>query len=1128
MGVMDEKLWAVLESKAIEEDKGRRPEQQIQADYMAAIRKISQYGVDRAKTIRDTFPMYTLHDETHICNVLRIMAELLDQSVNNLCRDEAAMLILAACCHDIGMSYSEEEKQNILCDTDRLNQYLERNHGEYVKAYAANPEEPSMTDEMLQKYLRSIHHERVAELLAGLEWPAVLQGRVDRDDLTRICQSHGESASRLHELESTTGVDQRLCAILLRLADILDFDTSRAPKAVYDYSGLELAEGSGAKISREEWQKHMSSQGFDFYCVEDRSSPYELPFHATSHSMQIEQTVNCYLDWVDQELDECAKALHRFVGRWDKLVLPLKVKRSIKAEGYVSGQYRLTMDQDQIMELLVGKDLYNDPSVFIRELIQNAIDAVRTREQLDKGRPKNWKPQINIRTWMDEVGYHWFRIEDNGIGMTEEIIENYFLKIGRSYYASDTFQKEKIRQGADPSYMPISRFGIGILSCFMGDENSNQVEVSTKHFGEGGDRPSALRLSMHGMNGYYYMASQRAGHRPEPMKGVTDAEKQLYLRQPGTVIAVRTNLYQTGKYRGFKEIVDRYVLYPTVPIHYEGPDGVADYTTEAEFMDAIHQIKPAKTLQEEGCLEFPLTAEQWGEVLKDVPALRPVTPPKMILKCVALDHYTQSPHLAGALLTAKVEHAEDAIMMTFGSRKVATKVKTRIVDRGGEHSDQLQLEISLDFPSDFTQEMQLIRNKRQHGRNISGDIIEQLFLACRGDRLEEEAMGALVRGYIDDPAWIQHMRDYQIPDKTLQEKIKAVKQTYQKITGKDLPEEKEYKTYQEFARLTTKWKFIVCDLSEYPWYRECFRRVFDRTALRGVTAHNGVVCGNSDYFSSRRHIWDSCNFGTIILLKDKYRPSVDVARIGVRQLTLEAANDLALIQNSLADEGFDVTFDKDGALNIKPWSVPISAYYRLLDDRPDFVDRLRFPTNRGKLDIRELAKVVNQEKTVTLSERRKLSGRTVWYSTDFPLQSQLCFAYLKRTYSLQFDFEQSGAKFYVTEKRSSEEDGVEQLFSPTFFLPPRKKGCKYLAEGDPDSRYACNMDHRLSRFILKNAEVLSERVPGIFTELIRVLAEEEEEQLVDKINSALICLRQLPGQPVQVPSDIFLKKDDLY
>lgn len=233
MGVRDEKLWKILQQKAREEDKKLQPDQQIFDEYLSGVKSVCDFGIDRAKTIRDTFPMYTLHDETHICNVLRIMGQLLGNRVGDLTRDEAAMLILSACCHDVGMSYSEREKEALLQDRDRLDEYLERHHNEYVKAYAKNPDEPELTDEILRNYLRSIHHERVLELLNTIEWPNCLWGKVDRDDLVRVCQSHGEDSSRLNALESTSTVDLRFCAVMLRLADILDFDTIRAPKAVY-------------------------------------------------------------------------------------------------------------------------------------------------------------------------------------------------------------------------------------------------------------------------------------------------------------------------------------------------------------------------------------------------------------------------------------------------------------------------------------------------------------------------------------------------------------------------------------------------------------------------------------------------------------------------------------------------------------------------------------------------------------------------------------------------------------------------------------------------------------------------------------------------------------------------------
>ena len=585
MGFKDEKLWKILKAKAREEEErcGER-ERENTEKYLTAVADICQYGVDRAKTIRDTFPFYTLHDEVHICNVMRLMAKLLDDRISSLTRDEAALLVMAACCHDIGMSYTEGEKKTLMNNKDAVRRYLDKNPSEYMKAYAAGGEEPDLSDEIKMNFFRSIHHERIRELLQKIEWPRALRGRIDKEDLIRVCRSHGEEVSELTALDPVHSLDRRFCAILLRLADILDFNDSRAPQAIYEYNEFDERTSYSEQYSEEEWKKHLSSSGFRFESVKDRSYPYPLDYTAECRLIQIEQKIKCYLDWVDLELDECSKMLRRFAGTWNDFVLPAKVDRHIQSEGYLSGQYRITLEQDQVMELFVGENLYSDPAVFVRELIQNAIDAVRTRKQLDRSLPSDWTGQINIRTW-SERGYQWFRIEDNGIGMTEDIIRNYFLKVGRSYYNSDEFRQEKHRCKADPDYTPVSRFGIGILSCFMGDKKTNQVEVSTKHFSENGIYYPALRLSMRGINGYYYMADQEKGHTPEPMQGVTDEERALYRNEPGTIIAVRTNLYQTGKYRGFREIIDQYVLYPEVPIHFESAEeGSFEYHTEKEFI----------------------------------------------------------------------------------------------------------------------------------------------------------------------------------------------------------------------------------------------------------------------------------------------------------------------------------------------------------------------------------------------------------------------------------------------------------------------------------------------------------------------------------------------------------------
>ncbi|SHG58006.1 Histidine kinase-, DNA gyrase B-, and HSP90-like ATPase [Flavobacterium frigidimaris] len=78
-------------------------------------------------------------------------------------------------------------------------------------------------------------------------------------------------------------------------------------------------------------------------------------------------------------------------------------------------------------------------------------------------------PKIKVEVTEDETCYI-VRITDNGIGMDEYIIRNYLAVAGKSYYRSCDFQKEGLKMD------PISRFGIGVLSCFM---TADYIEIET-------------------------------------------------------------------------------------------------------------------------------------------------------------------------------------------------------------------------------------------------------------------------------------------------------------------------------------------------------------------------------------------------------------------------------------------------------------------------------------------------------------------------------------------------------------------------------------------------------------------------------------------------------------------------
>jgi len=220
MGYKNEILWELLKSKAEESNHSKPVDRENAHHFISGVEKICDLAINRAKAIRDTFPTYTLHDEDHICNVLRLMVNLSGPRISGLTRDETAMLILSACCHDIGMSYNDDDKQDALSNRERLDKYLEKHPSEYVKAYENNPDEPVLTDAMLQDYFRSIHHERIQNLLYAVEWPSILNGSVNREDLIAVCKSHGKDVSFLEKMNATPTIDLRMCAVLLRLASV--------------------------------------------------------------------------------------------------------------------------------------------------------------------------------------------------------------------------------------------------------------------------------------------------------------------------------------------------------------------------------------------------------------------------------------------------------------------------------------------------------------------------------------------------------------------------------------------------------------------------------------------------------------------------------------------------------------------------------------------------------------------------------------------------------------------------------------------------------------------------------------------------------------------------------------------
>lgn len=127
----------------------------------------------------------------------------------------------------------------------------------------------------------------------------------------------------------------------------------------------------------------------------------------------------------------------------------------------MSGTYHFQVNLGGMLDVL-SNHLYKSPDVFLRELLQNGVDAVTLRQ---KEQPDWTGGKITITV---EPGRRLI-FRDNGAGLSEEGIHRFLAVIGQS-------SKTELVNGRIPEDY-IGRFGIGLLSCFM---VSDSIVVHTR------------------------------------------------------------------------------------------------------------------------------------------------------------------------------------------------------------------------------------------------------------------------------------------------------------------------------------------------------------------------------------------------------------------------------------------------------------------------------------------------------------------------------------------------------------------------------------------------------------------------------------------------------------------------
>jgi len=100
---------------------------------------------------------------------------------------------------------------------------------------------------------------------------------------------------------------------------------------------------------------------------------------------------------------------------------------------------------------LLSRHIYSSPRVYMRELLQNARDAITARSEVDGA-----GGSIRISPLTDATGE--FVLRDDGVGLTAAEVADLLATVGRSS-KRDLFDM--------PRSDYLGQFGIGLLSCFM-------------------------------------------------------------------------------------------------------------------------------------------------------------------------------------------------------------------------------------------------------------------------------------------------------------------------------------------------------------------------------------------------------------------------------------------------------------------------------------------------------------------------------------------------------------------------------------------------------------------------------------------------------------------------------------
>lgn len=504
------------------------------------------------KDIPKIFPGYTMHDISHSDALWNMADIILERSNIKLNPVEGYVLGCSFLFHDLGMSPIVYENRSIIENSD----LWKDSFSSYLKFGLSDEAARQKADEEI---IRKNHSQNAEELPLKQFYNKSSSDSafiIENSDLRKgygsligkVSASHGVSVEKMENFFTTdiTGsiggypkewkINAIKIACILRVADAIHITSDRTPYILWV-----------ANSFNEESSHHWNFQSKMNKPVIDNG---RLVFTSSS-SFSINERESwwlCYdvLKMINQELLDVDALFCRHnidsLGAWcvKNIDNPKALSTQITVDGWVPVDSKMKVTNvSGLVKSLGGESLYGkNDFIPLRELIQNASDAIRARRVLD-GNEDSWG-DIHIRIEKNVDGT-LVEVEDNGIGMSENVLTGPFLDFGTSFWHSELMRSE-LPGLENKGFKSTGHFGIGFFSVFMW---SDVVSITTRRYDE--DRAKTRILEFN------------SGINSRPLLRM--AEKSEQLKDGGTKIRVFLKKQLSRLSNENAESLENYLMY---------------------------------------------------------------------------------------------------------------------------------------------------------------------------------------------------------------------------------------------------------------------------------------------------------------------------------------------------------------------------------------------------------------------------------------------------------------------------------------------------------------------------------------------------------------------------------------